>query len=228
MALCRHGYFDVSSGEQLPVPLIWRQTPLTEVGDVGGDGVDAVAVFVDLGFLGVFVVRFDKSGAAIGGQFEEHFGGDGDDVFDGVEDVTVFDGFEHGVAVEGHPEFFALGVAAEFAKTCQGVVVGSGGEADDEVLFGAGAIVGGVGVEGGLQFVEDADHFFALDAAVGAVDFVDEEDDAHGGEALEHFGVEHFLDGAEFLQVDDDDARVGFDACWKVVLVRFDEQLASY
>lgn len=91
------------------------------------------------------------------------------------------------------------------------MVVGGGGEADDQVLFGAEEAVLVLGIEGGLEFVEDIDHFFVLVAAVGTVDFVDQKDDAELGKFLQGVVVEHFPHGAKFLQVDDDEAGVGFE-----------------
>ena len=190
-----------------------------QIGDIRGDGVDAFAVLVDLLLGDVLEVFLREALELVGGQVEEQLGGDGHDVGQRVEDVAVLDGLLHGVGVEGHPEFFALGVAAELAKTRQRVVVGRGGKADEHVLLGAFAVVRGVGVEGRLQLVEDGDHLLVLVAAVRAVDFVDQKGDAQLGQLLQHVGGEHLAHAAELLQVDDDDARVGLERFQKGRLV---------
>ena len=114
----------------MPVDILYQQ-----VGDIFGNGIYAVTVFIDLLFLRIPVVLFCKTFERMLWQIKQHFGGNRHNVFEWIEDKAIFNGLFHGVAVEGAPQFFALGIAAELAKAGEGVVVRGGGKADNQIFL---------------------------------------------------------------------------------------------
>ena len=148
-----------------------------------GYGIDPVAVFIDLLLLGVFVLFLGEALQWIAGQIKEHLGGDGHNIFQRIDDKAIHNRFFHGIAVKGAPELFTFGIAAELTKAGQGMIIGGGGKADNQILFRAGRGIGGA-IKRALQFIENIHHLLMLFATVGTVNFIDQKNNAHFGQLL--------------------------------------------
>ena len=154
------------------------------------------------------------------GKLEIHLGRNGDDVFRGVEDITVGNGLFHCIGVKRFPKLREVGASVELAESSENFIAWRGGEADNEVfLLRTASDKPSVFIEYVLQFIECRKHFLMHIVGVGAVHLVDEKSHTLIGKTLSG-ALDSFFQLPKFLDVDHDDAAFVAQRGYECILIR--------